>query len=97
MINARIRLLGSLRGLSGTGEVSLRLEDDATIRTLFERLMQTMETEELRRALLDPELNDPGPNTIILVNGREVSSLEGMRTRLGQDSEVVIIPVAHGG
>ena len=36
-------------------------------------------------------------NFIILVNGREISVLSGLETKLQGSDEVAIIPVSHGG
>ncbi|HDO42088.1 MAG TPA: hypothetical protein ENH03_04220, partial [Candidatus Bathyarchaeota archaeon] len=47
--------------------------------------------------LLDPELKDPRPNTIILVNGKEISVLSGLETEIEDGDEITIIPIIHGG
>jgi len=52
---------------------------------------------EFKRTLVDPELNDPRPNALILVNGKEISVLEGLETEVNKGDDVVIIPVSHGG
>ncbi|MHA2315797.1 MAG: MoaD/ThiS family protein [Candidatus Hermodarchaeia archaeon] len=39
----------------------------------------------------------PTSNFIILVNGREISVLSGLETKLHEGDEVTIIPVSHGG
>jgi len=39
----------------------------------------------------------PASNFIILVNGREISVLSGLETKLHGGDEVAIIPVSHGG
>lgn len=57
----------------------------------------TEELPALKGALFDPELGDPRPNSLILVNGREVSVLNGLDTILNDGDEVVLIPILHGG
>ncbi len=47
--------------------------------------------------LIDPELEDPRPNMLILVNGKEISVLNGLRTDIKNGDEIVLIPVVHGG
>jgi len=47
--------------------------------------------------LIDPELNDPLPNAVILVNGKEIGILKGLETEVRDRDEIVIIPVIHGG
>jgi len=51
----------------------------------------------LKRTLVDPDLEDPRPNTLILVNGKEISVLKGLETMLKDGDEVVFIPVLHAG
>jgi molybdopterin converting factor small subunit len=50
-----------------------------------------------KRILIDPELEDPRPNTLILINGREISVLNGLETMLKDGDEIVFIPVLHAG
>ena len=52
---------------------------------------------EAKRLLIDPELNDPRPNALIIVNGKEISVLKGLETEIKEEDEVVIVPVSHGG
>jgi molybdopterin converting factor small subunit len=47
--------------------------------------------------LIDPELDDPRTNALILVNGKEVSVLQGLNTKIKDGDELVLIPVVHGG
>ncbi len=57
----------------------------------------TKEAPGLKRSLVDQELEDPKPNALILVNGREISVLEGLETKLKDGDEIVFVPVVHGG
>jgi molybdopterin converting factor small subunit len=34
---------------------------------------------------------------LVLVNGREISVLNGLETRVKDEDEVVFVPVVHGG
>jgi len=91
----KVRLLGVFRGVSGETQLSIRLEQ-ATVRNAVQILAESF-SEEAKRLLLDPELNDPRPNALILVNGKEVSALKGLETQLEEGDEITLIPVAHGG
>ena len=51
----------------------------------------------LKRSLIDQQLEDPRPNALILVNGREISVLNGLETNLKNGDEIVLVPVVHGG
>ena len=52
---------------------------------------------ELKRTFTDQPLNDAKSNSLILVNGREISVLNGYETKLNDGDEVVLVPVVHGG
>jgi len=93
---ARVRLLGVFRGLSGKGRLTLRLEEPASVGEVVQRLVEAL-PPEFGRALVDPELGDPRPNALILVNGREISALKGLQTEVDDGYEITLIPVSHGG
>jgi molybdopterin converting factor small subunit len=42
-------------------------------------------------------LGEPGPNALILVNGREVGVLDGIGTVVADGDAVVLVPVTHTG
>lgn len=52
---------------------------------------------QLTKIFGDQPLSDSRSNTLILVNGREISVLNGLETTLNDGDEVVFIPVVHGG
>ena len=92
-----VKLVGSLRHFSGAGELELGCSGSgcASIGTLVAELVK--EVPGLERSLIDQQLEDPRPNALILVNGREIGVLDGLETRLNDGDEVVFIPVVHGG
>jgi molybdopterin synthase sulfur carrier subunit len=51
----------------------------------------------LKRNLIHEEPENSQPNALILVNGREISVLNGLQTGLKDGDEVVFVPVVHGG
>ena len=59
------------------------------------RLLES--SHRLKSVLVDPELEDPRLNALILVNGVEISVLEGLETPVTSEDEIVVVPVAHGG
>lgn len=89
------RFLGVFRSISGKNQVTIKFKDAVMLRDAVRRIVEEM--PELKRALIDPELEDPRPNTLILVNGREISILNGLETILKDGDEVVFVPVLHTG
>ena len=96
-INVKIRLIGILRGLAEKEELTIKLEKETTINNLIQKLASSF-SKEFKRALIDSELNNPKPNALILLNGREISVLrEGLETKVKNGDEIIIVPVTHGG
>jgi molybdopterin synthase sulfur carrier subunit len=90
-----VKFIGALRHVSGAGELALNCKGNVSIRDLMCEI--TKEVPALTRSLIDQQLEDPTPNVLILVNGREISVLNGLETNLQNGDEVVLVPVVHGG
>jgi len=95
MINIRVRLLGVLKGFASKNQLSIELEN-ATVGKLIQALVESLPTEA-GKLVIDPELNDPRPNSLILLNGKEISVLKGLETEIQEGDEITLIPISHGG
>lgn len=89
------KFLGSLRNISRKSKITLNFEAPISLREAVKRIIEELPT--LQKALIDQELGDPRPNSLILVNGKEISTLKGLETVLRDGDNVVFIPVLHGG
>jgi len=94
-VKVKVRLLGVFRGFSGKSRVILKLKKP-TVGSAVQGLAKLLPAES-RRLLIDPELDDPRPNALILLNGREISALNGLETLVSDCDEITLIPVSHGG
>ncbi len=90
-----VRLIGSLRASSSKSRITFKLGKTAKLREAIDKLIEKQ--PRLQRALIDPELNDPRTNVITLVNGKEISVLNGMETMLKDGDTIILVPVVHGG
>jgi len=90
-----VRFLGVFRSISGKSKLTIKFKDAVLLRETMNRIVE--ELPELKRALIYPELEDPRPNTLVLVNGKEISVLNGLETMLKDGDEVVFVPVLHSG
>jgi molybdopterin synthase sulfur carrier subunit len=90
-----VRLIGSLRASTGKSTFKLKLEKAVSLRKIMTKIVE--EEPKLKRVLIDPELDDPRTNALMLVNGREISVLQGLDTKLRDGDELILIPVVHGG
>ncbi|UCD96049.1 MAG: MoaD/ThiS family protein [Candidatus Bathyarchaeota archaeon] len=99
MTVVNIEFVGVLQTLAGKRIIaldicssgsSLKVKD--VVRRLTEQLPHTFS-----QSLIDPELQNPKPNALILVNNQEISALNDMNTEIQENDHVVFIPVSHGG
>ena len=94
-IRVEVRLLGVFRGLTGIDRLSLKVERP-DVKSVVKVLAKSFPAEA-RKLLIDPDLDDPRPNALILLNGREISVLNGLWTEVTEGDEITLIPVVHGG
>ncbi|MGC8895540.1 MAG: MoaD/ThiS family protein [Candidatus Bathyarchaeia archaeon] len=90
-----VNFIGVFRTISNRNKIDIKIEDAAPLREVIKKIVEKFPT--IKRTLVDPELEDPRPNALILVNGKEISVLNGLETLLKDGDEVVLIPVIHGG
>jgi MoaD family protein len=90
-----VRFIGALRNASGKSKITMAIKKAVTLREIIKKIVE--EQPKLKRTLIDPELENPSPNALILVNGKEISVLKGLKTMVRDEDEVVFVPVLHGG
>jgi sulfur-carrier protein len=90
-----VKFIGALRHISGKKQLTLQFQEGASIKTVVDDLSQTLPA--LKHTFCDSDLNSSRSNSLILVNGREISVLEGYETKLYDGDEIVFVPVVHGG
>jgi molybdopterin converting factor small subunit len=91
-----VKLIGFLGTLAGKREVAVKIKASTTVEVFLKQLVKQLGVE-FGKGLLDPELNDPRPRALILVNEREIGALQGLRTVVKPGDSIVIVPVSHGG
>jgi len=95
MVSVKVEFVGTLRGVTGKRKHEVMLDEPATIGVLLQRLEESLELKA--GSLVDKESMDPRTSILILVNGKEISVLNGLNTKLGDHAAVTLIPVSHGG
>ncbi|MFQ6095657.1 MAG: MoaD/ThiS family protein [Candidatus Bathyarchaeia archaeon] len=90
-----VRLFGIFKESFGSDRISLTVDAPKRLREIVMEI--TRSSPALQRVLIDPELQDPRPNAIILVNGKEIGVLSGLETDINDGDRIVLIPVTHGG
>lgn len=89
-------MMGPLKETSGRAEEELTLEDGANVSSVIRRLMEE-HGDKLGSALLDPIIQNPLPNTLILLNGVEINNIQGLDTIVGDGDVLTLLSVTHGG
>lgn len=90
-----VKFIGALRHISGKTQITVSFQKGMLLKDLISQLSKEMPL--LAKTFIDQHLNDSKSNALILVNGREISVLNGMETELSDGEEIVFIPVVHGG
>ena len=83
-INVKIRSLGVFKELFGSKPLTMKLKKNATVKNVVQKLARS-------------EINDLWLNALIIVNGKEISVLNGLETIVSDGDEIVLLPVSHGG
>jgi len=93
-MKVEVRDYASLKRLLGGGKISVELEEGASIKDLVLKLGGKVEASG---NLLLGGLKLASASLIVMVNGRNVSSLDGVNTVLKEGDQVAFMPVAEGG
>jgi len=83
-INVKIRALGVFKELLKNKLLTIKLKKNASVKSLVQKLVGS-------------EVNNVWLNALILVNGKEISVLNGLETIVSDGDEIVFLPVSHGG
>lgn len=95
-VDVQINFLGIYRRIAGKKSVQLKLEEQSTIRKAVIELAEKV-SEEFKQILIDSERGEQRSKALILVNGKEISVLQGLETKINQAKEITLIPMVHGG
>jgi len=89
--------MGILRSLAGRTSLNIEIQGGGTVSQIIEKLIGLVGRTEFAAAIVDRDLNDPRPNALIIVNNKEISALDGVKTQLKNSDEMVLVPISHGG
>ncbi len=95
MVSIFVKFIGLLYGKTGKWNSNVKFDEPLTVWTLIQRIVADFELED--NILIDNESRSIEQKVLVLVNGKEISVLDGPKTRLGDGDLVTIIPISHGG
>ncbi len=97
MVRVHVRFFTVLRDLVGEKEILMEFESEkVTVRDLLERLVNCY-GREFREYVFDMVSGEVRGHLQLLVDGRNVVSLDGLDTELRDGSVFAIIPPVGGG
>ena len=91
----KLKFIGALRQISGKTQVTVNYQSGMSLKDLVAKISQDM--PQLQKIFGDTQFNDSRSNALVLINGREISVLNGLETKLDEGDEIVFVPVVHGG
>jgi molybdopterin converting factor small subunit len=94
MVSIKVELIGTLQKKQKR-RLNITIDGPATVMTLAKRL-GIIASSNLA-STVGKELKNTNPSILVLVNGVEVSALEGFNTVLEDGASVTFVPVSHGG
>jgi molybdopterin converting factor small subunit len=93
VMKIKVRLFGDVSEAVGSKHI-VELNEHSTILTLTNRIQR--ETGHSRGGYLGG-FKVGGPDLAIMVNGKNIQLLDGIRTKLCDEDDVVIMPFVVGG
>jgi molybdopterin synthase sulfur carrier subunit len=90
-----VRFFTTLREITGKKEEPIELPASASVNAVLRKLSESYGAD-FNDYVFD-ELGDVRGHLEILVNGRSVSTLSGLRTQLKDGDQVAILPPVGGG
>jgi len=90
-----VKFIGSLRNYFGENKTTVDYENDISIKELIYLIINKKPI--IKEILISPQNGEFRLNSLVLVNGVEISVLNGLETKLSHGDKITLIPVIHGG
>jgi molybdopterin synthase sulfur carrier subunit len=89
------KFFGAFRHVVGAGEITLNIKGAISVEEMLKEIAR--ELPAFKHGLNDQKPEELRSNALILVNGREISVLDGLETKLKDGDDLVLVPIVHGG
>ena len=89
-----LKFIGAMRQISGKTQLTVDFQT-ATLKDVILKLSKDM--PGLQKIFSEEQLGNSASNSLVLINGKEISVLDGFNTILCDGDQIVFIPVVHGG
>jgi len=95
-LKVRVKFFAAIRELAAVKDETIDLQSNTAVRELIQVLCQR-HGGDFTEYVIDPNTGAPRSHLQILVDGKNLSSLEGLETRLSDGDEVALMPPVGGG
>jgi len=96
MAGVKVLFFGGLRGITGTHELNLELEERSTVGEALETLIHRF-GGDFRERVIDPVTGGPRRFILITVNEKDIRHLQRLETKLGDGDQIAFLPAVAGG
>ena len=94
-IRLKIRIIGLIERIIGE-KIEIEVPEGINVSDLARILFETFR-EKIEREKVEIAFKDFHAQNLILVNGKEISALEGLGTILKDNDEILIVNLTRGG
>ncbi len=91
-----MKFFAAIRELAAVKDETIDLQSNTAVRELIQVLCQR-HGGDFTEYVIDPNTGAPRSHLQIRVDGKNLSSLEGLETRLSDGDEVALMPPVGGG
>ncbi len=95
MIRTEIKFLSILSDLINSEELIIELTENSTIRHLL-NLLHVRIGDKFKKRILS-ETSDLNNYVILVVNGKDIRTLDGMNTIIRENDKISFLPALAGG
>jgi len=95
-MKVKARYFARVREIAGKSEEVFDIPSNTTVQA-FLAIVSQKYGEPLRDYIFSKDSNEPSPNLNFLLDGRNVSTMKGMKTVLYEGCAFAIIPPVGGG
>ncbi len=91
----KVKFVGALRNIAGVNKKTFDYKNDISLLFLINLIIK--ELPSLKKNIVIQQNEEFRLNSLILINGVEISVLNGLETKIKNDDEIVFVPFIHGG
>jgi molybdopterin synthase sulfur carrier subunit len=93
-VNVKVKFFTTLREITGKREDNLSLPKGSTVEELLDELSRRYGPKFVEYVFDEGEVK---PYLLVMVNGRSINFLNGLKTVLSENATVAILPPVGGG